>query len=227
MYWIYLLLCVLVILTPEFIESGTWVLSEDDFESLIIFAFGTLGLLLYISKEKAFFRAHAEKVILQKKANTISKDLSQSYSYIGEMNRKLDVIQEVIFELPRKTLIKRKKPTDLYKPILEAAKVFARTDKAALLIVDIKKKTCTEEIGGHLFKRYEPAHLLGAKKSFWSEDHVLIVRSPYAADGKHAFLLLEKVTNHSEDMEHLQILASQALLLTVHGRHSSHHSLHK
>jgi hypothetical protein len=225
-YWVYLLLCVFVILTPEFIESGTWVLSEDDFEALVIFAFGTLGLLLYISKEKAFFRAHEEKITLQKKTNTISKDLSQSYSYIGEMNRKLDVIQEVIFELPKKTLLRRKKPTDLYKPVLDAAKVFARTDKAALLIVDIKKKTCIEEIGAHLFKRYDAAYLLGAKKSFWTDEKVLMVRSPYSADGKHVFLLLEKVTNHSEDMEHLQILASQALLLVVHGKHSSHHSSH-
>lgn len=224
MYWVYLLLCVFVVLTPEFIESGTWVLSEDDFEALVIFAFGTLGLLLYISKEKAFFRAHEEKITLQKKTNTISKDLSQSYSYIGEMNRKLDVIQEVIFELPKKTLLRRKKPTDLYKPVLDAAKVFARTDKAALLIVDIKKKTCTEEIGGHLFKRYNAEYLLAAKKAFWTDEKVLLVRSPYAADGKHVFLLLEKVTNHSEDMEHLQILASQALLLVVHGAGSSHHT---
>ncbi|MEK9173874.1 MAG: hypothetical protein AAB845_01275 [Patescibacteria group bacterium] len=223
MYWMYLLLCVFAILTPEFIQSGTWMLSQDDLESLIIFGFATLGLLLYISKEKAFFQAHEEKVTLQKKTNTISKDLSQSYSYIGEMNRKLDVIQEVIFELPKKTLLKRKKPTDLYKPVLDAAKVFARTDKAALLIVDIKKKICSEEIDGHLFKRYEPEYLLGAKKSFWTDDKVLIVRSPYAAGGKHVFLLLEKVTNHSEDMEHLQILASQVLLLAVHREHSSHH----
>jgi len=223
MYWVYLLLCVFAILTPEFIQSGTWVLSQDDFESLVIFGFATLGLLLYISKEKAFFRAHEEKVTLQKKTNTISKDLSQSYSYIGEMNRKLDVIQEVIFELPKKTLLKRKKSTDLYKPVLDAAKVFARTDRAALLVVDIKKKTCIEGIGEQLFKYYSAEYLLGAKKSFWMEEKVLIVRSPYAAGGKHVFLLLGKVTNHSEDMEHLQILASQALLLVVHGEASSRH----
>ncbi len=223
MYWVYLFLCVFAILTPEFIQSGTWVLSQDDFESLVIFGFATLGLLLYISKEKAFFRAHEEKVTLQKKTNTISKDLSQSYSYIGEMNRKLDVIQEVIFELPKKTLLKRKKSTDLYKPVLDAAKVFARTDRAALLVVDTKKKTCIEGIGEQLFKYYSAEYLLGAKKSFWMEEKVLIVRSPYAAGGKHVFLLLGKVTNHSEDMEHLQILASQALLLVVHGEASSRH----
>lgn len=223
MYWVYLFLCVFAVLTPEFIQSGTWVLSQDDFESLVIFGFATLGLLLYISKEKAFFRAHEEKVTLQKKTNTISKDLSQSYSYIGEMNRKLDVIQEVIFELPKKTLLKRKKSTDLYKPVLDAAKVFARTDRAALLVVDTKKKTCIEGIGEQLFKYYSAEYLLGAKKSFWMEEKVLIVRSPYAAGGKHVFLLLGKVTNHSEDMEHLQILASQALLLVVHGEASSRH----
>ena len=60
MYWIYLVLFIFVILTPELIGHGTWFLSEDDLESLIIFAFGTLGLLLYVSKEKAFFRVRDE-----------------------------------------------------------------------------------------------------------------------------------------------------------------------
>ncbi len=216
MYWVYLLLCVFVILVPEFIGSGTWILSQDDFESLVIFGLVTLGLLLYISKDKAFFHAHEERVTLRKKTNTISKDLSQSYSYIGEMNRKLDVIQELIFELPKKTLVRKKRAVDIYKPILDAAKVFARTEKAALLVVDVKARTCLEKLGRGLFKAYSAEYLLAAKKTYWEEEKVLIVRSPYSALDKHVFLILEKVANHSEDMEHLQILAAEALLLAVH-----------
>lgn len=216
MYWVYLILCIFVILTPEFIGSGTWILSQDDFESLVIFGFVTLGLLLYISKDRAFFHAHEEKVTLQKKTNTISKDLSQSYSYIGEMNRKLDVIQDVIFELPKKSLVRKRKTADMYKPILDAAKVFARTEKAVLLIVDTQTKTYLEKLGKSLFKQYTAEYLLGTKKTYWEEEKTLIVRSPYPALNRHVFLILEKVTNHSEDMEHLQILASQALLLAVH-----------
>ncbi len=215
MYWVYLLLSIFVVLTPELISSGTWILSQDDTESLAIFAFVVVGLVLYLSKERAFFHAHTEKVNLQKKTNNITKDLSESYSYIGEMNRKLDVIQEVIFELPRKMLLKKNKPTDKYKPILEAVKVFARTEKAALLVVDNKERIIVDGIGKKFFRSYQAPYLLDQKKAFWVEEKTIIVRSPYAAGGKHVFLLLGKVTNHSEDMEHLQILASQALLLVV------------
>lgn len=211
----YLLLSIFVVLTPELITSGTWILTEADFESLIIFALVTLGLLLYVSKERAFFRVNEERTHLQKKTNAISRDLSESYSYIGEMNRKLDVIQEVIFELPKKTLLKSRRSTDIYRPILDAVKVFARTERAALLVIDTKTRICIEGIGTRFFRQYTVEDLLDAKKSFWIEEKAIIVRSPYAAGGRHVFLILARMTNHTEDMEHLQLLASQALLLFV------------
>lgn len=221
MYWAYLIIFVFVILTPELIDHGTWFLLEDDLESLIIFALGTLGLLLYISKEKAFFRVREEKVNLQKKTNNISKDLSQSYSYIGEMNRKLDVIQDVIFELPKKSSTHKKRHTDIYKPILEAARVFARTEKVAFYIVDTVEKVTLESCGRNYFKHCTAEYLLKTKKSFWTEEKCIIVRSPQSADGKHAFLVLGKETNHIEDMELLQLLASEGLLLAVLSKSNS------
>ena len=221
MYWIYLILFIFIILTPEFIGHGTWFLSEDDLEALVIFAFGTLGLLLYVSKEKAFFRIREEKVNLQKKTNTISKDLSQSYSYIGEMNRKLDIIQDVVFELPKKSSVRKKKHTDIYKPIIDAARVFARTDKITFHIVDVAAKEMLESYGKSHFKHCTAEYLLKAKKSFWVEEKCIIARSPQAADGKHAFLVLGKETNHVEDMELLQLLASEGLLLAVLTKSSS------
>jgi len=215
MYWVYLIIFVFVILTPEFIGHGTWFLTEDDAESLIIFGFGTLGLLLYVSKEKAFFRVREEKVNLQKKTNTISKDLSQTYSYIGEMNRKIDVIKDVIYELPKKTTLRRKKPTDFYRPIIDAVKVFARTDTVSLYIVDIEKKEIIEACGRNHYKHCTAKYLLGMKKSFWVEDNCFVARSPLAASGKHAFLVIAKAANHTEDIELLQLLAAQALLLAT------------
>jgi hypothetical protein len=141
------------------------------------------------------------------------------------MNRKLDVIQEVIFELPKKILSKKKKKVDMYKPLLDAVKVFARTEKAALIVVDVRKKKVLEEIGISLFKGFTGKSLLDTKKAYWSDDDekVLVVRSPYAAGGKHVFFILEKITNYSEDMEYLQILAAQALLLAVQGDQSQSH----
>jgi hypothetical protein len=215
MYWAYLIIFVLIILTPEFVGHGTWLLSEDDLESLLIFGFGTLGLLLYVSKEKAFFRVREEKVILQKKTNTISKDLSQTYSYIGEMNRKIDVIQDVIFDLPKKSATHKKKHTDLYKPIIDAVKVFARTDKVTLFVVDIKEQKLIEVAEKNYFKHCTAESLLNKKKSFWVEDACFVARSPQSAAGRHTFLVIGKTANHTEDIELLQLLSAQALLLAT------------
>lgn len=215
MYFVYLFIFACVILMPELINAGTWFLSEDDVESLLIFALGTLGLMLYVSKEKAFFKVREEKVTLQKKTNIISKDLSESYSYIGEMNRKLDVIKEVIYELPKKITGQNKKQIDRYKPILDAAKIFARTEKGALCIVSIKDKVFIDSIGINSFREFTAPSLLATKKGFWVEERHIIVRSPQSAEGMYAFIILVKEANHTEDMELLQLLASQALLLAV------------
>ena len=62
MYWAYLILFVCMIVTPEFTRDGILFFSEDDLESLLIFCFGMVGLLLYLGKESAFLRAVREKL---------------------------------------------------------------------------------------------------------------------------------------------------------------------
>ena len=97
MYWIYLAIFILIILTPKIIQDGIFFLHEEDIESLIIFFFGLFAFTLYLAKEKALLKVFQEKLHLQKKANTITKDLSDSYSYIGGMNRKFDIVKDLIF----------------------------------------------------------------------------------------------------------------------------------
>ncbi|MGK2848813.1 MAG: hypothetical protein ACSLEX_01975 [Minisyncoccota bacterium] len=217
MYWIYIALFILILLTPKIVHNGTAFFREEDIEALLIFCFGTFGFLLYLAKEKALIRVFQEKMHLQKRATLITKDLSDSYSYIGEMNRKIDILKEVMFHLPKETSdLLDNGHLEAFQSILTAAQTLAKTDKVSLRFVDAIHKTT--------LKIYEPDHtvefavfeapmMLASKKTFWEENGYCIVRSPLRVKGALAYIIFAKTNNHTDDIDVFKILASQALLL--------------
>lgn len=218
MYWIYLALFVLVILTPHFIVGERLFLREEDFESLLIFCFGTFGFMIYLAKEKTLLRVFREKLHLQKQTNIITRDLSDSYSYIGEMNRKLDIVRDLIFDLPKMTAAALGKKNDsLYASLLQTVSLLSKTDRVVLCFVDTKKKSIVaivEKSTKHSFAPHLDAEkLLADGKFFWEEQDYAVVRSPRQAKGAAAFLIFAKAQNHIEDSDVFKILVSQALLL--------------
>lgn len=217
MYWIYLAIFVLVILTPKIIQEGWVFFQEEDIEALLIFGFGLFGFLLYLAKEKALLRVFQEKLRLQKQTNIISRDLSDSYSYIGEMNRKFDIVKEFIFNLPKSTAdaLVQGAP-HVYTPVIEATKLLAKTDHVSLRFVNIREKKLEKTFEIHpkeSFSKFTAALLLESKKFFWEEEDVAIIRSPRQASGITAFLIFPKSTNRIEDVEVFKILVSEALFL--------------
>ena len=217
MYWIYLSIFILAILAPQFIQSGNRLLREEDIESLLIFCFGTLGFMIYLAKEKTFLRMIREKLHLQKQTSMITRDLTDSYSYIGEMNRKLDIVKDFIFQLPKAAVAFEKKEGDIYASLLQSASQLAKTDRVALCFIHAKKKTIEQifekspqkSMAAHL----DAASLLAEGKLFWEEQDYAVVRSPSQAKGVIAFFVFAKTKNHIEDSDVYKMLVSQALLL--------------
>lgn len=229
MYWAYLILFVCMIVTPEFTRDGILFFNEDDLESLLIFCFGMVGLLLYLGKESAFLRAVREKLSLQQETNQIRKDLSQSYSYIGEMNRRIDIVKNMVVSLPQaKAPAPEKHGQVLYDPIIDATKLLAQSDCVALYFVSTRDGAILEryEVGDgehrETLNALAGSHLLDTKKYLWEEGRLSFVRSPEEAEGVSAFIVFHKMKNRLEETGIFQILAAQALFIfSIHGRRSS------
>lgn len=218
MYWIYLIIFVLAVLTPSVVSDGYVFFREEEVESLLIFCFGAFGFLLYLAKEKTLLRVFREKLHLQKQTNMITRDLSDSYSYIGEMNRKLDIVKDLIFTLPKTTAAAlSKKDGDIYASLLGTVSLLGKTDQVALCFINTKKKTIEglykKKSRDSFTQHLDPEELLSAGKFFWEEQDYAVVRSPQQAKGIAAFLVFAKTINHIEDSEVFKILASEALLL--------------
>lgn len=229
MYWAYLILFVCMIVTPEFTRDGILFFNEDDLESVLIFCFGMVGLLLYLGKESAFLRAVREKLSLQQETNQIRKDLSQSYSYIGEMNRRIDIVKNMVVSLPQtKAPVPEKHGQALYEPIIDATKLLAQSDCVALYFVSTRDGAIVEryEVGDGEHRETLNAiigrHLLDTKKYLWEEERLSFVRSPEEAEGIAAFIVFHKMKNRLEETGVFQILAAQALFIfSLHDRRLS------
>lgn len=228
MYWIYLTIFVLAVLTPEMIDESGSILffGAEDFESLVIFFLGTFGFILYLVKEKALLQALKDRLHLQKQANIITRDLSDSYSYIGEMNRKFDIVKELIFRLPKDTAEalgnNEKRQAGIYRSVIEAVHLLSKARSVSLCFVNLKtnimEKTVGEEHNGSI-SPFSASDLTGSKKLFCEDRDCVIVRSPRQAYGVTAFIIFRKATNHTEDVEIFKILASEALFLYCVERH--------
>lgn len=217
MYWIYLIIFVITVFVPQIIREGYFFFQEEDVESLILLSFGVLAFTLYLVKEKQLVHVFQEKLHLQKKTNTITKDLSDSYSYIGGMNRKFDIVKNLIFRLPgEQSQLTGKNHTHIYKSLLQAVQVLSKEESASLRFVDVKRRIIVESIDlptNESFSKFHAEVLLRSKKIFWEQDEFALVRSPGKAKDIFAFLIFPKVINQLEDVEMFKILVSQALLL--------------
>ena len=220
MYWIYLSIFVLAVLTPEIIQEGRFLLGEEDLESLLVLFFGTFGIAVYFIKEKALLRLFKERLRLQKQANVITKDLSDSYSYIGEMNRRIDIVRDLVFRLPEETsaalATNGSRPDSLYAPIIETIKLLSKAESISIRFTDVKSGKVVRRIdagsgpAAACFGGEKPAD---PEKTFYEEDGCVLVRAPGSACGVAAAIIFPKTANRIEDADVFRMVASEALSL--------------
>jgi hypothetical protein len=163
MYWIYLIIFVLVVFAPEYVRHGYFFLGEEDAESVLIFCLNILAFLLYLAKERALGRIRGEQKQTQQEKKFISRDLEDSYSYIGELNRKFEILKRSVGALPGTlaTFGRSARDDDLYHPILDAVKILSKTDSVALYFAHVGerrissgKKVCSpKRLRKHFFRK--------------------------------------------------------------------------
>lgn len=218
MYWIYLIIFILMVMVPGIIKNPVFLLSEENAEEAIIFLLGIIGFLIFNYKERQLSFNLKERLKIQKEATKTSKDLTHSYSYIGEINRKLEILNNIslkLAEAPRLTPAKRKRVCDL---ILKAIKALAKTSQFTVYFANLTSKKILNEIRGEN-KEFPMGiknlifSLRGARNLIEINDY-LIIKSAKNINGAHAFIIIKiKGKQASENIKLLQTLATQSLLL--------------
>ena len=215
MYWLYLIFFIIAVFTPDLVRRDYVFLSEERTEELIIFVLGATAFLIFIATEKKWKINLKEKNKIQKEASLATKDLTDTYSYIGEVNRKLDILKDITLGIAKEETLNDEKEADLYKSILHAVHIFAKSDNASLKFINIKKKAVIKETGKNKKARCAVISemMTGSGKSFLDVGGFFYVRSLKPINNIIACIAIAKKNSQQklEDQEMIKMLATQAL----------------
>lgn len=218
MYWIYLIIFVLAILVPDLVPHNSKALffQEEQLEEALIFILGLTGFLIFRWKEKQSIQNLEERIKIQKEARLVSRNLTDTYSYIGETNRKLDIITNVSLNLSE---LDPKREKKFFDSLLEAINMLTKSNKFVIRFIDTENQKTEKEIKSRkklVFKltNEEIIKSFKAGKNFVETDYYFIVTSPKEVDGLVSAIIISKNNQQQkmEDPEMIKGLASQALV---------------
>lgn len=227
MYWIYIIIFILAVLTPEIVNRDVGPIGQERVEGLIIFSLGIIGFLGLSLKERQLSKSLNEKTKIQKEANKIFKDLKDSYSYIGEINRKLDILKNIALGLPENSLLTPSKEKEIYDSIIEAVRTLGKTSDFSIRFINMASNNVEKEIKGksNFYASIRNNTLTGNQDACAAEvDKYMIICSPRKIDNISAWIIIAKKKNQiSENIEILKALASQSLFLFAFSRKAMLH----
>lgn len=217
MYWIFFILFSIGILVPDIIRSGILFLSEERAEEAALLLLGATGFLVFLFKEKELISEKKEKEKNKKKLDETGKDLIESYSYIGEVNRKIDMLIGVMLHLSEGEVDDSKKEKEAYFSIADAARAILRGENATLLFYNEKENKIEEaaSIGNPRFKvDKKMLKSIGGIVNIKKNKDYIIISSPNKIGDARSYLKVEEYSEEEKrpkNTEILKMLISQAL----------------
>lgn len=219
MYWGYLTLFLLAVFTPTIIRDGILFVPEETVEGVLIFLFGVIGFSLSVAKEKAIFKHIKARLYLEREKHDITKDLSDSYSYIGEANRKIDVLQTLVDKFPEMVYgFQTGGRKHSYQALKREFRTYLKSDVFSVRIVDLETKCLKNSFGEGVVedaKGISAEALVGMDRGIGESDGFAIIRASEEVGGVTAFLLFPKNKHQIENIEILKALVAQALAFFV------------
>lgn len=146
MYWTYLALFILAIFVPDLVKGGQYPFPHERLEEFLIFSLGIIGFLIFIFKEHQIAIKESEGVKISNKLSLVNKELEASYTYIGEVNRKLDILMQVGLGLIHRGRRTKTKEREAYDSILSSAVSLLKAKNAVLRFVNIETNKTQKEM---------------------------------------------------------------------------------
>jgi hypothetical protein len=181
---------------------------------------GSSSFLIFIFREHQLDEERKEKEIKSRHLDQTGKDLVESYSYIGEVNRKIDILLNIALGFSSSTNINKKEVKEVFDSVVKAASVIMKADSSSLRFVDLKTGKTIESIilnGKNISIKNEKLTEIKDNINIKKESNILIISSPNQIHDVRGYLLLKKYDKKEEsnvkNAEILKALVAQALFL--------------
>lgn len=221
MEWSYLLIFILAIMVPNLIDREMLGMSQGGAQSMAIFILGLIGLAFFMLKKHQLKLQYKEKEREKRRLQQTAKDLVESYSYIGEINRKMDMLMQVGVGLLNSTNINKQRENELYKSILEAGSYLLKGKSSLLIFFNtkenkIKKEICLDNRCKD-FNRSLSFLKMDENVYIKYEDDYMVICSQKVINNMRSYLVIRDYDrfqgSDNNNQEILKYLVSQALFL--------------
>jgi hypothetical protein len=205
-----------IVFVPTIVNDGFYIFDTSQVQEFAILILGSIGFIIFLVQEKRLKKNIAEKTDIQRKISRMTKDLTHSYSYIGEINRKLDIFEQVTLSYPESPNLTAKKQKALYNAIIEAVKLFGKSDEFMLRFVRMPNNDVLKEIKSSSNLSFNcPLKNCNPSTQFLESDEFITISSPKAIDNIFSCIIIRKKSPNQklDDWEMLKALAAQALFL--------------
>lgn len=220
----YLVFFVLAVLSPSIYTRGYFGLSETVLEEITIFLFGLAGILTFTLYERYIEGREGEARQMEDDIQRTKTELVDSYSYIGSINRKIELIKRLANDTSLSLVDRKHLPRDLLRAIVQSALSATAADGALLRIMDRSSLRTELEIpsdasGKQVFRvpnrELRALDDARATHAFLLTDDgkdVLAIPSDAASPESKAYLLLFLATHQitEVDVSLLKVLVNQA-----------------
>lgn len=215
MYWLYFALFIFATFIPVSVQNELYIFNLAQTQQLAALSIGLIGFTIFFFQEKNLRRRLKEGVVVKKQVNQMTKDLTSSYSYIGEVNRKLDIIEQVALSYPESHELTIKKQKAMYDSIMEAIRLLGKSNEFSLRFICVSKKEVLKEMRS----MQDLAIGFSCKNSnaaaqFFESDEFIMTTSPKAIDDIISCIIIKKKNPNQkiDDLEILKSIASLSLL---------------
>jgi len=220
MYWIYFIIFTIAVLVPDIVSQGVFFFSENNVEEIIIFLLGITGFILFVIKERQASVQKKEREESLRQLERASKDLIESYSYIGEVNRKMDILLQISLGLMDRSVLDRRKEKEIYQSIINAASFIMKAECACLKFVNNHKDRIEKESRVNECRcNFKNAELfkLDENLNVFKKENFLIITSRETIRSVKSCLLIKGYDEKEERIPNntgiIKALASQALFI--------------
>ncbi len=225
MYWIFLAIFIITVFIPDIIQGPILFLSETRAEELAIFLMGVIAILVFVKNERQLLIHKKEKEKDRKKISQTVKDLVNSYSYIGEVNRKMDLLMSIALGLSERSVLNQFKEEEIYQSIVTATKFLLKADFSTLRFVNTENLNTEKEIKmeeENIKIKNKKLIKLTTETNTEKAENCLIISSSQQLNKIKSYLLVCGYSKDEEqnpkNIEILKVFVSQALFLYSYTR---------
>lgn len=226
--FLYLVFFVLAVLSPSLYEHGYFGLPEKVLEEITIFLFGLAGILTFTLYERHMEHREAETVRIQNDIQKTKGELLESYSYIGSINRKIELLKRLANDTSLSLVDRKRVPRELLQGVVQNALAAVAAESVLLRMMDRSNLRTEAEfqadggvrkqvfrVSNRELRAIDEAHVSHAFLLSEDQRDVLAIPSDAFAPSSKAYLLLFLPTQHIAeiDISLLKVLVNQAQMI--------------